>query len=64
MQRTNKSKSSGEDISGDGGLTKTIVTAGNGEFIPPNKAAIVHYTGRLMDGTVFDRYVLKYSFAN
>ena len=51
-QRT--SKSAGEDISGDGGLLKKILTAGNGEMIPPNMTAIVHYTGKLLDGTVFD----------
>ena len=42
------------DITGDGGVLKTIITAGSGEEIPDKKRAIVHYTGKLLDGTVFD----------
>lgn len=53
MQRQGKS-SGGEDISGDGGLLKKILTKGNGELIPAGKVAVVHYTGRLLDGTEFD----------
>lgn len=38
----------------DGGLRKLTLKEGTGAFIPPNTTAIVHYTGRLVDGTVFD----------
>ena len=46
---------SGEDITGDGGVLKKIITPGNGEMIPDNVVAIVHYTGMLTNKTVFDR---------
>lgn len=53
MQRGGKS-APGDDISGDGGLLKKVLKPGSGEAIPPGKVAIVHYTGRLLDGTEFD----------
>jgi FK506-binding protein 4/5 len=58
MKRTGKTDSEGGtdgvDIAGDGGLIKTIITAGSGDEIPDKKRAIVHYTGKLLDGTIFD----------
>ena len=40
---------------GDGGLKKLIIKKGTGELVPQgNIRAIVHYTGRFQDGTVFD----------
>lgn len=42
------------DISGDGGLLKKVIRAGNGEIIPDNVVAIVHYTGTLLNGMEFD----------
>lgn len=44
-----------KDISGDGGLIKTITTAGTGWNHPPKGCEVtVHYTGTLEDGSVFD----------
>jgi hypothetical protein len=55
MQRSNKASDGADDISGgNGGLLKKIITKGTGEQIPSNVVAIVHYTGKLLDGTVFD----------
>ena len=47
------------DISGDGQLTKKILKAGNGESPPAEgtHTMIMHYTGRLTNGTVFDSSV-------
>jgi FKBP-type peptidyl-prolyl cis-trans isomerase len=58
MQRRNVSSTS-EDISGDGGLLKKIIQPGTGEMIPDDVVAIVHYTGTLLDGTVFDSSVTR-----
>lgn len=47
----------GEDISldKDGGLFKRVVVAGEGEEQPlRGDTAVVHYTGRLLNGKVFD----------
>jgi FKBP-type peptidyl-prolyl cis-trans isomerase len=53
--KSDDKESEGVDISGDGGLLKIILVEGKvGEEIPLNVTAIVHYTGRLLDGTVFD----------
>jgi FKBP-type peptidyl-prolyl cis-trans isomerase len=41
-------------ITADGGILKQILVEGSGEPIPSGKLAIVHYTGKLLDGTVFD----------
>ena len=50
----------GIDIVGDGGLMKKIMVEGKtGEEVPTNVVAIVHYTGRLLDGTVFDSSVKR-----
>ncbi len=42
------------DITGDGGILKTILKEGTGETIPVGFTAKVHYRGTLEDGTVFD----------
>lgn len=43
------------DISGDGGVLKELLKAGIGEETPSNGCRIsLHYTGKLLDGTVFD----------
>jgi FKBP-type peptidyl-prolyl cis-trans isomerase len=48
------------DITGDGGLMKKITVDGKaGEEVPSNVQAVVHYTGRLLDGTVFDSSVKR-----
>jgi FKBP-type peptidyl-prolyl cis-trans isomerase len=47
------------DVSGDGGITKKILTEGKGEIIPNGVIAIVHYTGRLQNGNVFDSSVKR-----
>ena len=60
MEHRGTNKSVGEDITGDGGILKKILTPGNGEMIPDNVVAIVHYTGKLVDGTVFDRSISRY----
>jgi FKBP-type peptidyl-prolyl cis-trans isomerase len=38
----------------NGGLLKKILKAGSGDLIPQGVVAIVHYTGRLTTGEVFD----------
>lgn len=52
----------GEDISPDkdGKLFKKMITEGSGDG-KPNKGdkVFVHYTGRLLDGTVFDSSVQR-----
>uniref|UniRef100_A0A1B6DTS3 peptidylprolyl isomerase n=1 Tax=Clastoptera arizonana TaxID=38151 RepID=A0A1B6DTS3_9HEMI len=41
--------------SGDGGVLKEIIKPGSGEFTPGNGCKVkVHYTGTLLDGSVFD----------
>jgi FKBP-type peptidyl-prolyl cis-trans isomerase len=49
----------GEDIRGDGGIIKALVIEGKGEIIPKDVRAIVHYTGKLQDGSVFDSSVRR-----
>ena len=39
------------------GLQYLVVKQGNGPIAGPNDAVTVHYTGRLIDGTVFDSSV-------
>lgn len=55
-----------EDLSGDGGVLKKIITTGNGWEKPNTGDRVeVHYTGRLEDGTIFDSSVErgdKFSF--
>ena len=58
--RPSKSSDEAIDVTGDGGLLKKIISEGKtGEDIPSNVVAIVHYTGRLLDGTVFDSSVKR-----
>ena len=44
------------DISGnnDKGLLKKIIKEGDGTMCPEDVVAIVHYTGKLTNGSVFD----------
>ena len=59
--RTGETDAGVVDISGDGRLTKKIVTPGNGE-LPPNDGThtmVMHYTGRLENGKVFDSSVAR-----
>lgn len=42
------------DLTGNGGILKTILKEGTGETIPHGMTASVHYTGKLLNGTVFD----------
>ena len=41
------------DVLGDGGMLKRVLSEGT-ELIPRGATAIIHYTGKLEDGTVFD----------
>lgn len=60
MQRSGRQDEAGEiDISGDGGLLKTITREGTGEPIASGMTAIVHYTGKLLDGNIFDSSVSR-----
>lgn len=46
------------DISGDGGVQKEILKEGTGEETPCNGCKVVlHYTGKLANGTIFDSSV-------
>ena len=50
----------GEDITGDGGIMKKVLVEGEaGGEVPLNVVAVVHYTGRLLDGTEFDSSVKR-----
>eukprot|EP01041_Mallomonas_annulata_P006567 gene6567-13290_t len=42
------------DITGDGGVKKTIVQQGEGETVPVGSFVRVHYIGSLTDGKIFD----------
>lgn len=55
MKRTGKADSANDvDITKDGGIIKSIIKEGIGEPIPVGMNAKVHYTGTLLNGTVFD----------
>ncbi len=55
MKRPGKADSNADiDLTGDGGIIKTILKEGAGEPIPAGMNAKVHYTGKLLNGTVFD----------
>eukprot|EP01068_Selenidium_serpulae_P006440 Selendium_serpulae@DN4387_c0_g1_i2.p1 len=43
-----------DDVSGDGGVLKEIVTEGHGDMPPTDYEVEVHYTGKLKNGTEFD----------
>lgn len=42
------------DVTGDGSVTKVVLTKGSGTAVPSNAKVTVEYTGKLEDGTVFD----------
>ena len=46
----------GDDIAGDGGVLKTIITEGDASqgTPPPGSKVTVHYVGKLLDGSKFD----------
>mmetsp|Transcript_3914 Transcript_3914/g.6158 ORF Transcript_3914/g.6158 Transcript_3914/m.6158 type:complete len:163 (+) Transcript_3914:29-517(+) len=46
--------SEGIKITEDGGILKKVLKEGVGEEIPAGKVAVVHYTGKLLNGKVFD----------
>src|SRR4051812_27365605 len=57
MKRTGKGEDASTvdvDVTRDGGIIKTIIREGEGETIPLGMNAKVHYTGKLLNGTVFD----------
>ena len=56
MQRPSLSKPESKIVilTEDGGLKKEILKEGTGSIIPNGVKAIVHYTGRLTTGQVFD----------
>ncbi len=43
-----------QDITGDGGVLKRLVTVGRGEVVSAKSTVTVTYTGKLEDGSVFD----------
>lgn len=43
----------------DSGLQYKVTTAGTGDSPTPDQQVTVHYTGRLLDGTVFDSSVAR-----
>ena len=47
------------DLSGDGGVLKEIITEGEGPTPEKGDNVEAHYTGRLLDGTVFDSSVKR-----
>ena len=55
MQRpSSKSEPKIVSLTEDNGLKKEILIEGNGGIIPTGVQAIVHYTGKLTTGQVFD----------
>lgn len=42
------------DVTGDGGVTKTLLAPGSGAKVLPGSQVLVQYTGKLEDGSVFD----------
>eukprot|EP01135_Chromosphaera_perkinsii_P001847 Nk52_evm26s211 gene=Nk52_evmTU26s211 len=54
-QRPGKKSSGGAlDLSGDGGVLKTVLVEGTGETATSGKSAKVHYVGTLANGDKFD----------
>jgi FKBP-type peptidyl-prolyl cis-trans isomerase len=43
-----------QDLTGDSGVIKKIVTKGSGSEVPINSLVKVHYTGKLENGEIFD----------
>jgi len=56
IMRMNTSSNQNEGVGGNfpSGLNVTVLQGGSGEKIESGSIAIVHYTGALDDGTVFD----------
>ena len=46
------------DVTGDRGCLKKVLVEGS-EIIPPGVTAIIEYTGRLLDGTIFDSSIAR-----
>jgi len=47
------------NLTADGGLTKEILREGDGDMPSPGSNVKAHYTGTLLDGTVFDSSVKR-----
>eukprot|EP00937_MAST-01D_sp_MAST-1D-sp2_P005486 g5486.t1 len=47
------------DLSGDGGVLKEVLKEGEGDVPASGDNVVAHYTGRLLDGTVFDSSVKR-----
>ena len=48
-----------EPAGGDGGFIVKKLNEGTGPVCPPRSKVTVHYTGKLLDGTVFDSSVKR-----
>ena len=61
MKRAGKTAGDNDevDLTGDGGILKKIVKEGTGDVIPNGVTAVVHYTGKFLDGKVFDSSVTR-----
>lgn len=54
QQQLEDSVGQSQDVTGDGGVSKTLITVGSGKFVTPGADVRVEYTGKLDDGAVFD----------
>ena len=59
MKRTGKESPEFVSLTSDEGLKKSILVEGSGDVIPSGVVAIVHYTGKLKDGSIFDSSVKR-----